>query len=277
MDTSLDSSLLAAARSGDPAALQELLVQHQAQIYRFSMNMCGHPEDAQDVLQETLIAVARGIRDFRGSSSLSTWLYAIARSFCIKKRRRSKFAPHAERSLADIDDVKSATPDPEAAAVGRELSDALASAIAALEPRHREVLVLRDVEGLNAPEVAEVLGISTEAVKSRLHRARLSVRAALAPLLDAPAATAGTCPDVLHLFSRHVEGEISADRCAEMEHHLEGCPRCRGACDSLKQSLALCRSTPTKAVPDAVQAAVRVAIQKLATDPRRPTPKPNPF
>ena len=57
------------------------------------MKMCRDPEDAQDVLQDTLLAMARGVRDFRGASSISTWLYTIARSFCIKKRRRSKFAP----------------------------------------------------------------------------------------------------------------------------------------------------------------------------------------
>ena len=57
------------------------------------MRMCRDPEDAKDVLQDTLLAMARGVRDFRGASSLSTWLYTIARSFCIKRRRRSKFAP----------------------------------------------------------------------------------------------------------------------------------------------------------------------------------------
>lgn len=61
--------------------------------------MCRDPEDAKDVLQDTLIAMARGVRDFRGASSLSTWLFTIARSFCIKKRRRSKFAQGADRSL----------------------------------------------------------------------------------------------------------------------------------------------------------------------------------
>src|SRR6187397_3346990 len=84
---------------GDRQALEALLERHQAQVYRFGMKMCRDPEDAADVLQDTLFAMARGVRDFRGASSLSTWLYTIARSFCIKKRRRSKFAPAAERSL----------------------------------------------------------------------------------------------------------------------------------------------------------------------------------
>ena len=108
-----DDSLLAAARAGDRHALEALLERHQAQVYRFGMKMCRDPEDAKDVLQDTLLAMARGVRDFRGASSLSTWLYTIARSFCIKKRRRSKFAPDEERSL-DSDQTTEAKhlPDP---------------------------------------------------------------------------------------------------------------------------------------------------------------------
>ncbi len=94
-----DERLLAAARAGDKQALETLLERHQAQVYRFGMKMCRDPEDAKDVLQDTLFAMARGVRDFRAASSISTWLYTIARSFCIKKRRRSKFAPETERSL----------------------------------------------------------------------------------------------------------------------------------------------------------------------------------
>ena len=150
---------------------------------------------------------------------------------------------------------------------GRQVEQALDQAVGTLDPMYREVLLLRDVEGLTAPEVAEVLGVSVEAVKSRLHRARLAVRAEVAPLLgihgDTPAAP-GTCPDVLTLFSQHLEDEISADVCAEMERHIGACPRCRGACDSLKRTLALCRTAgPTVDVPASVQASVKVALRSF--------------
>src|SRR5512145_119983 len=98
METS-DQTLLLSAQGGDPKALGELIERHQRRVYRFGLKMCRDPEDAKDVLQETLIAAARTIRDFRGASSVSTWLYTIARSFCIKRRRRSKFAPEHEESL----------------------------------------------------------------------------------------------------------------------------------------------------------------------------------
>src|SRR6187397_2698189 len=86
---------------GDRQALEALLERHQAQVYRFGMKMCRDPEDAKDVLQETLLAMARSVRDFRGASSLSTWLYTIARRFCIKKRRRGELAPEEEGSRAE--------------------------------------------------------------------------------------------------------------------------------------------------------------------------------
>src|SRR6187402_3658693 len=94
-----DDELLAAARQGDAAALEMLLVRYQPHLYRCGLRMCGNVEDAGDVAQESLISMARSLRDFRGDSSVSSWLYTIARRFCIKKRRRSKFAPAREESL----------------------------------------------------------------------------------------------------------------------------------------------------------------------------------
>jgi len=265
-----DESLLAKARAGDKQALETLLERHQEQVYRFGMKMCRDPEDARDVLQETLLAMARGVRDFRGASSISTWLYTIARSFCIKKRRRSKYAPDEERSLdsdaaGESKRIVAPGEDPDEALAGRQVERALEQAIAGLDPMYREVLLLRDVEGLTAPEVAEVLSVSVQAVKSRLHRARLSVRERVGPLLgvetDLPAAP-GACPDVVSMFSQHLEDEISADLCAQMERHLEICGRCRGACDTLKRTLALCRTSgETVPVPAAVQTSIRTALR----------------
>jgi RNA polymerase sigma-70 factor (ECF subfamily) len=147
---------------------------------------------------------------------------------------------------------------------------ALEQAIAGLDPMYREVLLLRDVEGLTAPEVAEVLGLTPQTVKSRLHRARLIVRERVAPLLgiqlDLPRAP-GICPDVLTMFSQHLEDEISADLCAEMERHLDSCGRCRGACESLKRTLALCRTSgPTVEVPAPVQTSVKKALRTFPAE-----------
>ncbi|AKU98285.1 RNA polymerase sigma-54 factor RpoN [Labilithrix luteola] len=265
------AELLESARAGDKQALEELLARHQSQIYRFGMKMCRDPEDAKDVLQDTLVAMARGLRDFQGASSLSTWLYSVARSFCLKKRRKSKHAPSSSpRSLESDSSPAASVVDegklPDEVLASKQVEQALEEAIAELEPSYREVLVLRDVEGLRAAEVAEILGIGIPAVKSRLHRARLALRARVAPSLGiSPQATSPTpaCPDVLELFSHHLEGEISADVCARMERHVEACERCRTACDSLKRTLSLCRSSATTNVPRHVQESVRRALDEV--------------
>jgi RNA polymerase sigma-70 factor (ECF subfamily) len=265
-----DASLIEAARRGDAAALDALLARHQDRIYRFGLKMCHDPRDAEDVLQDTMMAMARTIGEFRGASSLTTWLYAIARNFCVRKRRKSKFAPVRELSLEAVveqegERLRDPAPAPDDALLAAELRTALHDAIQALEPSQRDVLILRDVEGLSAPEVAEVLRLNVPAVKSRLHRARLAVRAHLAPRLGISAVPlAGTaCPDVLNLLTRHLEGEISREQCAEMEKHVAQCRRCAVACESLRQTLVLCRSGESGQVPEPVRRRVREQIQAL--------------
>jgi RNA polymerase sigma-70 factor (ECF subfamily) len=262
-----DTELVAAAKAGDRQALETLLGRHQGRVYRFGKKMCGDEEDAADVLQETLLAAARNLPEFRGASSVSTWLYTIARSFCIKRRRTGKFAPAAIESLDQDAGQAVADPgrSPEELASGRQLQVALDAAIGALEPMYREVLVLRDVEGLPAADVAEALGLSVEAVKSRLHRARMSVRQQVAPALGlgADGLPAPTCRDVVELFSRRLEGEIDGATCADLEQHLQGCPVCRGRCDSLRSTLALCQRAGEAPVPQAVERSVRAALRQF--------------
>jgi RNA polymerase sigma-70 factor, ECF subfamily len=269
-----EQTLIRAAQDGDGDALDALLKQYQPRIFRFGMKMCRDPEDARDVLQETLFAAARTLHGFRGASSLSTWLYTIARSYCIKKRRRGVLAPDVvslDSEGAGAGAAPDRAPDPEESLAHREVGAALEAAIASLEPEYREVLLLRDVEGLPAAEVAEVTGLSVAAVKSRLHRARAAVRDRLAPLL-APAAPPdtgrGVCPDVVGLLSRHLEGEVGRDACAEMERHVAACARCQGACESLRQTLRLCGSIPAGDVPAGLTRAIQEGIRSLLAERR---------
>lgn len=286
-DARSDTSLLDAYRQGDEEALGSLLRRHAPAVYRFGLKMCRDPEDASDVLQETMLAAARGAREFRGDASLTTWLYTIARSFCIKARRRARVEAEP---LDDEGAMEVASPaiGPDEVASDHELADALEQAIAALDPMYREVLILRDVEGLTAPEVADVLGIGTDAVKSRLHRARVAVRDRLAPLImssegtparaldrDGPSGDPkprraslpprdASCPDVVPMLSRYLEGEIGADQCKELDAHVAGCPRCRAECDSLRRVLAICKTESRGgAVSPEIQVAVQRALRQL--------------
>ena len=263
-DATTESGLLVAARKGDRAALAKLLERHQQKVFGFGVKMCGDSEDAKDVAQETLLTMARTMKDFRGDASLSTWLYTVARSFCIKKRRRTKGAPafHEPLDHAAHESASEPSMTPEQALLGREAHETVATALDALEPEAREVVILRDVEGLTAAEVAEVTGASVAAVKSRLHRARTALREHLLALLGGEPAAGATpsCPDVLTMLSKKLEDEISPDVCAEMEAHVASCPHCSGVCDSLKRSLALCKSLPTPTVPQHVQDSLRRAV-----------------
>jgi len=260
-----DDDLLAAARAGNPGAIEALLEEYQDRIFGFGLRMCGDREDAKEVLQDTMLAAARGMKDFQGGSSLSTWLFTIARSFCIKKRRKSAFAPTDEVSLADVTDgLPAATPTPDELASRQEVKRALVAALQRLDPDSREVLVLRDVEGLTAPEVARITASTVDAVKSRLHRARAAVRTHVDVMLGDPQPKPGRdCPDVLAEFSKNLEGDLDPSLCAELQRHLDGCKSCRNACDSLKRTLAACADATAGPVPDAVKSSVRAAVGEV--------------
>jgi RNA polymerase sigma-70 factor (ECF subfamily) len=263
--TSTDQDLVEKLRAGDDQALSVLIERHAPRVYRFGLKMCRDEEDAREVLQDTLLTAARQLRQFRGASALSTWLYAIARSFCIKRRRKAgSEIPAADEERGDAID---SAPTPEHQAEQRELGQALEKAIAELEPMYREVLLLRDVEGLSAAEVAEVLQIGVAAVKSRLHRARAQVRQRLVPWFsnDADAPQPQSCPDIVYVLSRYLENEVSADTCRDMEEHVARCPRCAADCESLRRVLDLCHAAPLPEVSAAVLAQLREKIQSLVS------------
>lgn len=266
-ETERNDELLAAAKGGDARAAEALLARHEKQIYRFGLRMCGNEEDAKDVLQETLLAAFKGLRDFRAEAALSTWLYQIARSFCTKARRRPVGEPAVKidvhgpeaRGIADADDA-----GPDANAHAREIGAVLQAAILALPESQREVILLRDVEGLSAEEAAKVVGIDVGALKSRLHRARIDLRAKLASALgetDADFGGGGPCPELADEIEAYASKEIDRSACASIEAHLARCPRCSAACDALKHTVSLCRAAPGGDVPAPVLAAVRKALR----------------
>ena len=246
-----DAALIAAAQAGERRAIDELLARYEERIYRFGLRMCGDEESAREVLQETMLAAFRNLPGFRGQALLSTWLYQIARSFCIKERRRARPTTPLER------DVPDRAPAPDVQVEARQIGQALAAAIGELPPEQREVLVLRDVEGMSAQEAADVVGIEVGALKSRLHRARMALRGRLAGLVaNAPE----PCPELAQELTAYAASEIDQATCVKIEQHLAACPRCTGACDALRRTVSLCKSIPGDAVPGAVRAAVRGAI-----------------
>lgn len=172
-----DASLLQHAAGGDREAFGAIVDRHAASVLRLIRSRVV-PADAEDVLQQTFLAAWRAAGGFRGESSVRTWLFTIARNTAAKARERERRAPFAGVALDELG-VRAGwgSADPETLALAAERRGVLAAAFEALDPESREVLTLRDLEGLPGDETAALVGLSLPAMKSRLHRARLALAA----------------------------------------------------------------------------------------------------
>jgi RNA polymerase sigma-70 factor (ECF subfamily) len=174
--------------AGRPEAFDRFVEHFRAKIFQYSWLMCGQREDAEEVSQETLFRVFENFAQLRQPERVRSWVLRIARNFCLMKRRRSQFAPDRELSLdaympaLDNDDgrIKLQIADwsslPEDRLLRAELRHVLDKAIAALPDTYRSVILLRDVEELSTEDAAQVLDVSADVIKTRLHRGRLAIR-----------------------------------------------------------------------------------------------------
>jgi RNA polymerase sigma-70 factor, ECF subfamily len=173
--------LFEAARAGDPDALEALMRERRAQVVRYAMRLCISPTDAEDATQEALLALSRYVGTLREAAALSSWLFTAVRTHCMRFARRSlryAFGVDGDPPLA------LEGPSPEDQLVDRQLRQRLSVVLATMDPTLREVLVRRDIAEESAHDVALALGISVEAVKSRLHRARQEARRRLLASLE---------------------------------------------------------------------------------------------
>ena len=189
----VDAELVEALRREDPAAAEQLVERFGDRVYRLAMRITGLNEDAEEAAQDALWTAARKIHTFKGDSAFGSWLYRIAANAAYQKLRTRK-AKAREVALDDVlpsldDDGRHFEPMDDWSnrvdqkALQGELRGILEEAIDALPPDYRTALVLHDVEGLSNPDIAEALGISLPAVKSRVHRSRLFVRKRLSEYL----------------------------------------------------------------------------------------------
>jgi RNA polymerase sigma-70 factor, ECF subfamily len=177
----------------NPVAVEELVARFGSRIYRLAVRITGRPEDAQEVAQDVVWTVVRKIETFKGESALGSWIYRITANAAYQKLRgrRGKDEVSWEELLPSFDadghhlepvrDWTSAFDDP---AVQAEARQRLQNAIDGLPAEYRTAFVLHDLEGLPNPEIAEMLGVSLPAVKSRVHRSRLFLRQRLAEYFD---------------------------------------------------------------------------------------------
>lgn len=166
-------SLVLAAQNGDTAAIAALVSGSHPHVRRFAHSLCASPQDAEDAAQEALIILYRRIGTLRATGALGSWMFRIVRNECLRRSRQMKVRT-PDSVVEDV--VRSVEDD----VLERLEAERVATAVAALPEDQRRVVIMRDVQGYPGRAVAEALGLSTAAMKSRLHRARSAVQQLLA-------------------------------------------------------------------------------------------------
>lgn len=178
-----EQELVSRAKQGDQAAFAQLVEANQNKIYSLTLRMSGHPEDAADLAQEAFLRAWRSLPSFQGDSSFSTWLYRLASNICIDFLRQEKRKRTAVNVTSLDEDDSSAAIDipdhrfsPQNELERKELQQAVGQALLKLSDEHRQVLILRELDGLSYTEIARQLDLEEGTVKSRIARARISLR-----------------------------------------------------------------------------------------------------
>ena len=168
------SSVIEACQRGDEAAFEELIKLTHASVYTLSLRIVGNPDDAAEVTQETYLKLLRVIKQFRGESKFSTWLYRVTSNVAISfLRKRARRRPEVSLAVEDWDALPaSAASDPVATSERRSLKERLEAAIESLPEDHRSIVVMKDVYGLSFEQIARELRINEGTARVRLFRAR---------------------------------------------------------------------------------------------------------
>jgi RNA polymerase sigma-70 factor (ECF subfamily) len=175
-----EKEIIEKCKKGDEAAFDELVERHQSKVINMCYGMLSDREDAYDAAQEVFLRVYRHIGSFKGQSSLSTWIYRIVVNVCSDALRKRGKTIVTSLSEEDGDkpvlEIADDSPSPDEAAQRNETVEMVRAAIAKLKDEYREVVLLCDIEGMSYDEAAEAIGCPMGTVKSRLNRARKSLR-----------------------------------------------------------------------------------------------------
>ena len=175
-----EQELIGAAQQGDEGAFEELVRQYEKRVYHLALRMCGDQEDAWEIAQEAFLSVWRGLRFFRGESAFSTWVYRLTSNAAIDYLRRQNRQKALEGvSLDDqetLAEPQDQSPSPQQQAELGELRENLQEGLMALSAEHRQVLLLRELQGLSYEEIGRELDLDLGTVKSRIARAREKLR-----------------------------------------------------------------------------------------------------
>ena len=175
-----ERELVRSAQKGDDGAFEALVRSYEKRVYHLALRMCGNAEDAYEVAQEAFLSAWKGLRFFRGESSFSTWLYRLTSNAAIDFLRRQRRQSGGNGPSLDDEEafleVADPAPSPHQQAEQLELREAVARGLAALSPEHRQVLLLRELQGMSYEEIAACLDLDLGTVKSRIARGREKLR-----------------------------------------------------------------------------------------------------
>ncbi len=253
-------------------AIPELLEAHGGKIYGLGLRLCGNPQDAEDLVQETFLRAFRAWGQFEGRSNPGTWLYSIAARACRRMQRKrsgeprtiesfSQLLPSVEANIPDLDSGEVSALDE---MVREEARAAVEMAIAKLPTSFRLPLVMKEIADFSLGEVAATLGIKEATVKTRVHRARLMLRRELAGVLPdreapPPDHARRICIDLLRLKQE------AMDRKAEFPLPSNVlCERCRATFDSLELAQGLCLDIGRGQLPEPLRQQVLKELDSAA-------------
>jgi RNA polymerase sigma-70 factor, ECF subfamily len=179
LDRQSEIGLAHSLAAGEPQAFERFVEHFRSKIFHYSLLVCGQPDDAEEVAQETLFRVFQSFDQLREPERVRAWIFRIAKNACLMQRRKSLFAPERELSVEDLpptSEIADTTRLPDDQLQRSELRALLDRVIAELPATYRPVVLLRDVEELSTEETAQILDLSIDVVKTRLHRARAAMR-----------------------------------------------------------------------------------------------------
>jgi RNA polymerase sigma-70 factor (ECF subfamily) len=179
LDKQAETELARALIAGETNAFERFVEHFRSKIFHYSWLMCGHPEDAEEVAQETLLKVFESFDQLRDPERVRAWVFRIAKNACLMQRRKSVFAPTQELPIDELPpaaELAGVETPPDLELLQSELKAVLDRVIAELPATYRAVVLLRDIEELSTEDTAQILDLTTDVVKTRLHRGRAAMR-----------------------------------------------------------------------------------------------------
>lgn len=187
-----DDELVVLCQKGDQQAFRVLICRYQNRVFNLCYRMLGNPDEAEEIAQEVFVKLYKSIGSFRGDSKFSTWLYRVTHNVCINQINYLKRRHYYENRSLDLEPQDDSpapqyaadAPDGEQDLMATELGAAIEEKLGMLAPEMREVIIMRDIEGMSYEEVAEALKVKIGTVKSRLHRGRSELQQLLKDYLE---------------------------------------------------------------------------------------------